>query len=113
MKKRIIAVVAILALLGLAVAAYAYHQTTSVSADKPSCCKKGDSCPMKTMAGHEASVEHAGKNAKTEDSCCDCCTDACPMKKGEATVTTVSATESSKNCCDNCDCCKDKNKSTV
>ena len=122
MKKRIIACLAILALLCLAIAAYAYNRTISVSTEKASCCKKNDSCPMKGMAGHKESGEHAGmscckkhdEKAKSEGhSCCTCRGDSCPMKKdGETKATTVSATEG-RSCCDNCDCCKGRQDTAV
>ena len=51
MKKRIVALCAIVAVFGLAIAAYAY--TASDTTAKASCCSKSDSCPMKakTAAG--------------------------------------------------------------
>jgi hypothetical protein len=127
MKKKIIAALAIFAVFGLAVAAYAYTQTTSSPAAKTSCRKKGDSCPMKAKMGHDKTGKHdkdscpmktqtAGTaSADEHDCCCDCCGDSCPMKKkdGEAKATTVSYSEEGKNCCDNCDCCKGKHETAA
>ena len=110
MKKRIIATFAVLAIFALAIAAYAYTNTSSnVIADKQSCCAKKDSCPMKAK-GHEGQdgdhkmscCKHGKDHAKEEGH--SCCGDSCPMKKGE----TGSATGDDKSCCDNCDCCKGK-----
>lgn len=130
MKKRILAIFVIAAVLGLAIAAFAYNQTNVGITAAASCCK--DSCPMKNKDGHHA--EHGKDHAKGEghdccgDSCpmkakggenvnagghgCCCCGgDSCPMKKKDGQGAATSATDdSSKNCCDNCDCCKDKAK---
>ena len=99
MKKKILFAFAILAVLSLAIAAFAYGgiAVTNVG-DKASCCKK-DSCPMKS-----------GDHAKMEGH--DCCGDSCPMKKkeGASTAIAVSASDDGKSCCDNCDCCKAKEK---
>lgn len=118
MKKRIIASLAILAVFGLAIATYAYNQASSTTAAKASCCKSGDSCPMKAKMGHAMAGEKAGEScpmkaqtasmtAVGEHNSCDCCGDSCPMKKGEGTAAV--ATEG-KDCCDNCDCCKGKSE---
>jgi len=120
MKKRILFAFAIMAVLSLAIAAFAYGNLAVNSVDdKASCCKK-DSCPMK---GHEMSGEHAkGEHKCCGDSCPmkggdhakmeghDCCGDSCPMKKKDGTATAVSASGDAKSCCDNCDCCKGKEK---
>jgi len=125
MKKRIIAIFAIVAVFGLAIAAFAYTQTTTSTTVSASCCK--DSCPMKNKDGNNA--EHGKDHAKGEGhKCCgdscpmkgehakgeahNCCGDSCPMKKkdGPATATAASATEDGKSCCDNCECCKGKAK---
>ena len=131
MKKKIIAIFAIVAVFGLAIAAYAYTKTNVKVAASASCCK--DSCPMKNKDGNHA--EHGKDHAKGEGhNCCgdscpmkgehgksgdhakmeghNCCGDSCPMKKkdGEAKATAVSASEDGKSCCDNCDCCKGKAK---
>lgn len=76
MKKRIIASLAILAVLGLAVAAYAYNQTSSIATAKVSCCKDKDSCPMKKK-------DASGKETASSCDCCkdNCAGDSCPMKK--------------------------------
>lgn len=128
MKKRILAIFAIAALFTFAIAAYAYTQTSNTAATAAaSCCCKGDSCPMKGEHGKDHAKgeghnccgdscpmkgEHgkSGDHAKMEGH--NCCGDSCPMKKkdGEAKGTAVSATEDGKSCCDNCDCCKDKEK---
>jgi hypothetical protein len=130
MKKRILAIFAIVAVFGLAIAAFAYTRTNVTAIASASCCCK-DSCPMKNKDG-EHGKDHAkgeGHNCCGGDSCPmkgehgksgdhtkmeghDCCGDSCPMKKkdGTATATAVSATEEGKSCCDNCDCCKGKAK---
>ena len=109
MKKKFLFAFAILTVLSLAIAAFAYGNLAVNSVDdKASCCKK-DSCPMK---GHEMSGEHA----KGEHKDCDCCKDSkctgdsCPMKKKDGTATAVSLSDHGKSCCDNCDCCKAKEK---
>ena len=125
MKRRIIGVLAIVALLSLAVAAYAYTNGSSTkTVVAASCCKKdSDSCPMKGKAGHDVKEgEHAkasccdkhraGHHATAEGQHnCDCCGDSCPMKKGE-TATAASATDG-KNCCDDCDCCKGESETSA
>ena len=124
MKKRSLFAFAVMAVLSLAIAAFAYGGLATGSVDnKASCCKK-DSCPM--MKHDDKSGEHAkGEHKCCGDSCpmkskdgtataenhkCDCCGDSCPMKKKDGTATAVSATEEGKSCCDNCDCCKGKEK---
>lgn len=117
MKKKIIALFALVALFGLAIATYAY--TTASSTTSTSCCckKDGDSCPMKGK-GHDDKDGHAkmscckkhdSDHAKTEGHSCDCCGDSCPMKKKEGNT----ATSDSKSCCDDCDCCKGKHEPKV
>ena len=120
MKKRILFAFAIMAVLSLAIAAFAYGNLAVNSVDdKASCCKK-DSCPMK---GHEMSGEHAkGEHKCCGDSCpmksgdrakmegYNCCGDSCPMKKKDGTATAVSVSGDTKSCCDNCDCCKAEKK---
>ena len=131
MKKRIIAIFAIVAMFSLGIAAYAYTQTTANTTASASCCK--DSCPMKNKDANHG--EHGKDHAKGEGhTCCgdscpmkgehakdgehakgeahNCCGDSCPMKKkdGKATATAASATEDGQNCCDNCECCKGKAK---
>ena len=136
MKKRILAIFTIFAVFGLAIAAYAYTQTSVGTAASASCCK--DSCPMKNKGG-DNHAEHGKDHAKGEGhSCCcsgdscpmkgehgksgehnangqahNCCGDSCPMKKKEGdpkATTAVAATEDGKRCCDNCECCKGKAK---
>jgi hypothetical protein len=123
MKKRILFAFAIMTVLSLAIAAFAYgNLAVSSVGDKASCGKK-DSCPM--MMKHD---EHgSGEHAKSEHKCCgdscpmkrgdhakmeghDCCGDSCPMKKKDGTATAVSASGDAKSCCDNCDCCKAEKK---
>lgn len=106
MKKKIIALFAIVAVFGLAIAAYAYTQTATATVDKASCCSKSDSCPMKSKAQNASMT-------KGEEGCCDCCGDSCPMNKGEAKATVVSASDAGKDCCDNCDCCKGKHETSA
>lgn len=123
MRKRIIASLAIIAVFGPAIAAYAFAQTSAGSDAKTSCCAKSDSCPMKGKMKHEGKGEHAtscpmkskAENASMTkgDSCCDCCGASCPMKKGEAMATAVSTSDAGKDCCDNCKCCKGKHKTTA
>ncbi|MEQ1762081.1 MAG: hypothetical protein ABL984_02940, partial [Pyrinomonadaceae bacterium] len=113
MRKKLVASLSILAVLAFAIAAFAYTQNTNTLADKPSCCKSKDSCPMKSKhEGHDANGEHAkmdcckkhdGDHAKAEGK--SCCGDSCPMKKkGEGANATTAATDG-KSCC--CDCCGD------
>ena len=128
MKKRILFAFAILTVLSLAIAAFAYGGLTTIAVNhKASCCKK-DSCPMVKHDGEHKSGEHAkGEHKCCGDSCpmkskdgnataenhkCDCCGDSCPMKKkdGTVTATAVSTSEEGKSCCDNCACCKAKTK---
>ena len=110
MRKRILFVFAILAVMSMAIAAFAYGGLNVGSVDdKVSCCKK-DSCPMK---GHQMSAEHAKGEHKNCDCCKDgkCTGDSCPMKKnGKAKAAAVSISEEGESCCDNCDCCKAKAK---
>ena len=110
MKKKFLFAFAILSILSLAIAAFAYGGLAiSNQDDKASCCKK-DSCPIK---GHEMSGDHAKGEHKSCDKC-DCCKDgkctgdSCPMKKKDGNSTAVSASDEGKRCCDNCDCCKSK-----
>ncbi len=144
MKKRIIALFAIIAIFGLAL--FAYAQTTSVDSGR-SCCTKdscpmkqksasdkeaascccdcckdskgtGDSCPMKKKGTPsqvtKVNVSNDKMAATAAGCCCTCCGDSCPMKKdGEAKGTAVSASDDDKNCCDNCDCCKGKAKTST
>ena len=116
MKKKFLTLFALFALFSLAVAAYAYTNNTGVSTSS-SCCTGKDSCPMKGKSEHGGGGDHAkmscckkhdgGHAKKAEDAPCDCCGDSCPMKKGDG----VAKTEDGKNCCDDCECCKDKAKS--
>jgi len=112
MRKKLIASLSILAVFAFAIAAFAYTQNTASIADKPSCCKSKDSCPMKSK-GHDANGEHAKMSCckHAEGKACDCCGDSCPMKKEGAAA--VSASAESKDCCDNCDCCKGKKETSV
>ena len=121
MKKKFVAALSILAIFAFAITAFAYTQSTSSIADKPSCCKSMDSCPMKAKSrdGHESNGEHAKMSCckkhdsqHTEGKACDCCGDSCPMKKGEGSSTSAARAES-KDCCDNCDCCKGKKETSV
>ena len=125
MKKRIIASLAIIALFGLAIAAYAYTQTSTVATTTSSCCKKdGASCPMKGK-GHDDKGEHGkmscckkhgddhakgGDHSKAEGHSCDCCGDSCPMKKKDGVT---AASSDGKSCCDDCECCKAKTEKPV
>jgi hypothetical protein len=129
MRKRILAIFALVAMFGLAIAAYAYTQTSVNTTAAAACCCK-DSCPMKGKDGNHADHAKAEGHNCCGDSCPmkgehgksgehqagmeghNCCGDSCPMKKkdGEAKGTAVSATDDGKSCCDNCPCCKDKAK---
>lgn len=110
MKRKIIGLLAIVALFALAIAAYAYTSVNTAVTNASCCCskKEGDSCPMKKK-GHDA---QNGEHAKTEGehSCCGCCGDSCPMKKG---VTAVLSVTDGKSCCDDCDCCKGKKEDSA
>ncbi|MBA3352798.1 MAG: hypothetical protein H0U23_10300 [Blastocatellia bacterium] len=128
MKIRIISMLAILAVFGLAIAAYAYtqNQTTTTGSDKACCSKGSESCPMKAK-GHDDKGEHAGMScdkmnshsselAKAEGhECCSCCGDSCPMKKKEGSMAAISAstTDDTNACCDNCECCNGKGEDEV
>jgi hypothetical protein len=125
MKRRIIGLMVIIAMFGLAIAAFAYAQETTRATTAACCCKKdSDSCPMKGK-GHDDKGEHAkmsccskhgGDHAKGEDHSkadghsCDCCGDSCPMKKKDG-ATAVSSDE--KSCCEDCACCKAKTEKPV
>ncbi len=116
---------AILAVFGLAIAAYAYTQNETIAAgtDKACCSKGGESCPMKAK-GHDDKGEHVGMSCDKMKSgsdhataegheCCGCCGDSCPMEKKEGAMaaTSASATDVTNGCCDNCECCKGKDQS--
>ena len=61
MKKKIISLIAVVAVLAFAIAAFAYTQANETVSTTASCCKKdGDSCPMKAKGGHGENGEHAG-----------------------------------------------------
>ncbi len=127
MRMRIISMITILAVFGLAIAAYAYtqNQTATTGSDKACCSKGSESCPMKAK-GHDDKGEHAGMScdkmkshgsefAKADgQECCSCCGDSCPMTKKEGSIaaTSVATTEDTKDdtnaCCDSCECCKGK-----
>ena len=132
MKKRILSLFAIVAVSGLAIAAYAYTQIDVAPTASASCCKNvcpmknkdgnnpeqgkdhakgeghkccGDSCPIK--GEHGKSGDHHGKGEAHK-----CCGDSCPLKKkdGGSKGTAISMTEGESGCCDCCDCCKGKEK---
>jgi len=89
MKKRILLVISVLLVFGLAVAAYAYRANTPDKAGMSCCCKGADSCPM-------MKDKTAGKDAA---SCCekeDCCCkgDSCAMTKDKT------AGKDAASCCD-------------
>ncbi len=67
MKKKITVIFALVAVFGLAIAAFAYTKTTvNTTASASSCCK--DSCPMKKKDGGHA--EHGKDHAKGEGHSC-------------------------------------------
>ena len=113
MRKRILLVISVLLVLGMAIAAVAYQRTTlTTKSAMECCCCSGDSCPMKSKAAK------GGESA----SCCDgdcCCKGegSCPMKKNAGSVGTTdpsvapAAAEGKKEGC--CSCCTgDKGKAT-
>ena len=117
MKKRTIATLVVFALFALTIAAFAYTRTNEVASGKSCCCKSEGSCPMKSKGHDDKGGEHAkmscckkhgDDHAKAEGH--ECCGDSCPMKK-EGTATAASA--DGKSCCDDCDCCKGKDKTSV
>ena len=107
MRKRILAVISVFLLLGMAIAAAAYQRTPArTEASMACCCCTGDSCPMK------ANGEAAGEaTACCGDKCC--CkagnADSCPMKKTGDAAKADSASgaqpdqEKKEGCCS---CCK-------
>ena len=113
MKKRIVVLLTIVGLLGLAVAAFAYTSNTSTATTAASCCKKqGDSCPMKGQ-GHDDNAayakascckKHEAEHSKAEGHSCDCCGDSCPMTKDAS----AGASSDGTSCCDDCACCTGK-----
>ena len=87
MRKKILLIASIVIVLGLAIAAVAYNQASSVQSKATmECCCKGDSCPMMKTREH---------SEKTMECCCKS-GDSCPMKKDAATA--------EEKTCD-CDCC--------
>ena len=142
MKTRIFFVIAAVLAFGLGIATFAYKQTGSSMTAAASCCCKGehkmtagktaeeghkccgDSCPMKAAKGeHKMGADHqmmageqkTGADNKAATAEHKCCGDSCPMKKkdGETKVSAASASDEGKSCCDNCECCKGKAKSTA
>src|SRR5437868_3363851 len=76
--KRIIMVISVLLVFGIAAATFAYQRSNTVAASD--CCCSGDSCPMKKKDGSTADKVSCSKDFKD-----DCCKgDSCPMKKGTA-----------------------------
>ncbi len=116
MKTRVLAIFAILAVFGLAIAAYAYKlNTVGMSAEKASCCAK-DSCPMMAAGEHKMSGEHAKMSCAMKhgdekaqgqgNQSCECCGDSCPMKKdAAAAVAAVGSEADDGGCCESCTCC--------
>jgi len=111
MNKRILLVISVLMLFGLAIMAYAYNTSTVTDQTAMSCCCKGDSCPMMNKDA----------SASSTVPCCDdpncCCKGggSCPMKmQGEAVHTAThgemkhenTAAEHGEGC--GCTCCAAK-----
>ena len=105
MKKRILLAISVLLVLGLAIAAFAYNQSSGSLFAKAACsCCTGDSCPMKkdsAAAGQTASC------CDSDDCCCKKGGDSCPMKMhGEHTAMHDDSGAAKAGC--DCSCCKDK-----
>ena len=105
MKKRILLIVALAAILGLSIAAAAFQNVAGVSDKAKACCCMGDSCPMKSKDGSAAKA----------DSCCDmddcCCKsgDSCPMMKKGGESADEAKPDGDAKAHAGCSCCgKDK-----
>jgi hypothetical protein len=104
MRKRILLVISVLLILGMAIAAVAYQRATLTNkAAMECCCCSGDSCPMKAKGG---------TTGEKSESCCgeNCCckngnAESCPMKKVQEGTAAGSQPmgEKTEGCCS---CCK-------
>ena len=103
MKKRILLAVSILLVFGLAIAAFAYQQSTSTVTKAACCCCSGDSCPMKKK--DSARVGETASCCDKDNCCCKNGGESCPMKGKDHTAMhqEISSGEA-KGCCP---CCAD------
>jgi|ERR1035437_2751890 hypothetical protein len=102
MKKKLIVVFAVITVMTLAIAAFAYSRTTTVT-ETPVIAQSGDhhdSCPMKMK-------DASGKEVAMDcDKCDHCKGDSCPMKKGDGSQKPMSDTAAgtAQGDAKSCDC---------
>lgn len=111
MKKKFLIALSAVFVLGLAMAVYAFNQTTNNSAKtSASCCAKSDDCPLKNKNAATAENQSTDSCCDTDDCCCKngscpmkssgetgatACCDSCPMKNKEAQMTMTQADDAS------------------
>jgi len=113
MKKRILLAFSAILILGLTIAVFAYNKTNSTNQATMDCCKKSDSCPMKSKNADVADKQNVSCCDK-DDCCCKGGGDSCPMKQKQTAQTTdmqiknITVVSDAENCCTKgADCCKD------